>query len=132
MTSRATASDLVAGIEPRSLPHGERANLEANLPGALAAPTGAPNPAAAGAAVQSAQLPGVEDPLAMLANGDVTLPAPEGPVTAGLSVGPGPGPLQEQQDPRVVRLQQIATEASTPLLRAAARAELRRITGERL
>ena len=54
------------------------------------------------------------------------------PVTDGLSVGPGAGPAM--QDPmlgsKAERIRLIATQAESPMLRAAARAQLLVMAGE--
>jgi hypothetical protein len=57
-----------------------------------------------------------------------------GPLTSGLSYGPGPGPMDLGADPmmsdRANRVRALATQAVTPQLRALARAELRRMARE--
>ncbi len=125
-----TRDALVKGIEPGSLPHGDRATLEAGLSAALPQPSGnnptggvggvAPPPDAAG------------DPLAALLNGDVTPSETSDPVTQGLSVGMGDGPggPSLQVTPEQAKLQQIAMQAKSPLIRQMARNELRRIVRE--
>ena len=124
-----TRSQLVEGIEPRSLEHGKRAELEAGLQGALVDAPAVPGGGAGGPPpVDSA-----EDPLAALLGGNLDPGGTGEPVTSGLSVGPGRMPLEAQpQDPRQIRLQQIATQAKNPTLRAMARNELRRNSGERV
>lgn len=120
----ATASDLTAGIAPGSLEHGERAPLEAGLM------SGAVGGASQGAAPSAPPPPvdAVGNPLAALINGDINPGGQPDPLTAGLSVGPGPGPAgTDPLEPKKVRLRQIATQGDSPLLRAAARNELRRM-----
>lgn len=120
----ATAEELSSAIEPGSLPYGERQGLEANLSavtGGGQAPAGPP-PAPPGGGVE----PGLTDPLGMLLGGEI--PPDTDPVTAGLSVGDGPGPATEPQpwtDDYTERLRYIAQFANTPMLRAQARAALR-------
>ncbi len=125
-----TASDLIGGIEPGSVEHGQRAALEQGLSAALpdASQTG-PNPLAG---QPGPPLDSVDDPIAALLSGELDPGGGQEPITSGLSVGPGDGPPGSlpQQDPKKVRLQQIATQARSPLFRAAARNELRRLTGE--
>lgn len=127
-----TASDLIGGIEPGSVEHGQRASLEQGLSSALGeAPQTGPNPAAG---QPDLPLDNVDDPIAALLSGDLDPGGGQDPLTSGLSVGPGAGPAGTQafQDPKKVRLQQLANEARSPLVRAAARNELRRLTGDRV
>jgi len=121
----ASASDLVGSIEPGSIPQGDRAGLEQGLAGLGGGGAGSSAVAAGAAAAPT----GGNDPISALLSGDVD-PGGQGPITDGLSVGPGDGPATEPQSPQIIRLQQIATQASSPLLRSAARNELRRIVGE--
>ena len=123
----ASPSQNIASIEPGSTEYGDRQKLEAGL-AAGGAPTGAPNPAAGGPAPQ---LDAGTDPLGAILNGSLN-PGGSDELTAGLSVGPGPGPLGDTNvpDPKKVRLAQIAETARSPMLRAAARNELRRLAGE--
>jgi len=126
----ATASDLAKGIAPGSTEYGDRQVLEDGLGDAIIdQPTGAPNPAA-GAPPLPVDSTG--DPMAALLSGQLNPNAGQDPLTSGLSVGLGagtPGSI-EQQDPVKTRLQQVAQFAKSPLVRAAARNELRRITRE--
>lgn len=130
-----TRDDLTKGIEPGSLPHGERDDLESGLADALGAGGPALGDALGGGGAAGGPLPldSVDDPIAGLLGGDLD-PGPSDHLTSGLSVGPGAGPagMIETKDPKKVRLQQIATTAKSPLIRAAARAELRRLVGESL
>lgn len=125
----ASKSDLQAGIAPGSLEHGARAPLEAGL---QSAGGGSAPPAAAAAGAQPPT--DSSNPLSALLNGDIDPGPQEGPVTSGLSVGSGPGPNgpEIQIDPVQARLQQIAMEAKSPLIRQMARNELRRLVGERV
>lgn len=128
-----TRSDLAAGIAPGSLEYGARDDLVAGLQSAVGSPspTGAPNPQ-----VEQGPPPldSVDDPIAALLGGQIDPGQSGNPLTSGLSVGAGPGPAgtQPQKDPKKLQLMQIATTAASPIIRAAARAELRRLVGERL
>ena len=129
MTSR---SDTAAAITPGSLEYGDRQKLVAGLQSVgTGGQPAAPNPAAG---TLPPPVDGANDPLAALLGGQINPQGTDNPLTSGLSVGPGNGPdgVQNLQDPRKVRLQQIATKASSPMLRAAARLELRRLVGERV
>lgn len=118
----ANVSELSAGIMPGSLPHGDRASLEAGLSSAVSSPTGAPAPTAA----PPMPMDNTDDPLAALLSGDITLP-PGGQPTDGLSVGAGPGPLPKpEESPKTERLRWIAEQATSPTLRALAMRELRK------
>ena len=116
-------------IEPGSIPYGERQTLESNLPAALSQAESAAGPvvgAGAGAPVPS-------DPLQALLSGEVS--GGDLPVTDGLSVGPGASPVPQagpMQSPRAERIRQLATQATNPRVRTAARMELRRMLGEPL
>jgi len=124
----ATPSDLSAAIQPGSIPQGQRAPLEAGLAQAVGQ-SQAPQPTAAAGAVAPPS-GGMNDPLAALLSGSVKPGGASSPLTDGLSVGPGVTPSGDVQDPRVVKLQEIATQASSPVLRAFARNGLRLLTGE--
>lgn len=123
----ASPSEIAAAIEPGSTEYGNRQELEAGLatlPSGEAGEAPAPNPAAGVAA------PPVDmgsDPLSALLSGAVD-PGNAGPVTQGMSVGPGAGPPGAQEDPTVVKLRKLAMQSSSPVLRALARRELLRIT----
>lgn len=119
--------DPVKAIEPRSTEHGDRATLEAGLTG-----VGGGAPSATGSPEPSPALAVPEDPLGALMSGEAP-GDPGGTVTDGLSVGGGTGPAGApdiMMGDRATRLRQLATEASSPQVRAAARAELRRMTRE--
>ena len=126
----ATAGDLANSIEPGSTEYGDRQVLEQGLAAAVPGNAGGPDPAAA---APPAPVDGLGDPLGALLGGSVD-PQGGGAITDGLSVGPGTGPggVSQQQDPRLTRLQQLAQHAKSPLLRASARNELRRLTGTRV
>jgi len=123
----ASPSESIAAIEPGSTEYGDRATLEAGLTelggGAGVGPGGSPAPGAT-------PLPATGDPLGELMGGGVP-GNPNLPLTDGLSVGPGAGPAVE--DPmlstRAERIRVIATSAESPMLRAAARAQLRAMAG---
>ena len=94
-------------------------------PGSGSGQGGPPSAAPAGAGVA----PGATDPLGMLLGGALG-PGSGEPVTAGLSVGPGPGPTTAPAVPDdiVERLRLVAQNAKTPMLRSMARAALLRRT----
>lgn len=126
----ASPSQLISAIEPGSTDYGDRQTLEAGL--AASSPDGAPAPDPAAAAVA----PPVDaggDPLSALLSGAVN-PGGSGPLTSGLSVGPGAGPMGQlgQVDPKEERLRQVATQSQSPVVRALARNELRRLTAGRV
>ena len=121
--------DLASGIEAGSTEYGDRQVLEAGL-ATLPSGTqgGAPAPVGAPAGGGSGPLAGPVDPLGALATGTIN-PNEQGLLTDGLSVGPGTMPPGTgADDPVKVRLREIATEARSPVLRALARNELRRLT----
>lgn len=127
-----TRDDLSRAIQPGSIEYGKRQQLEAGLASAV------PSPAAIGAEGGQAPGPGAlppspDNPLASLLDGSITPPV-EGPITSGLSVGPGPGPHGQVSpvSPRMARLQQVAMQARNPLVRQMARNELRRMVGEQV
>ncbi|MEE8374263.1 MAG: hypothetical protein V3R87_11140 [Dehalococcoidia bacterium] len=123
-----TVRDSQRAIEPGSTESGDRATLESGLSQVLSGQEAQQQAPAPGAS------PGVatpEDPLGALLSGEVS--GDEFPSTEGLSVGPGGGPAQEathMMGSRAESLRAIAQEASSPMLRAAARSELRRMTKE--
>lgn len=84
--------------------------------------TGGAGPAAGAPAVA----PGPDDPLGLMLGG--AIPPSGQPLTEGLSVGPGAGPVQTPAvtDDIVERLRMVAMHAKTPTLRAMARAALHR------
>lgn len=99
-------SQLRQNIDPGSIPFGQRQTLESRLPEA-ASRLGLPS-----------------NPLDPLAGG--AIPAnPDEEVTAGLSVGPGPGPAAGPPESRADRLRMVALYAQSPVLRDAARRALR-------
>ena len=123
-----TVRDSQRAIEPGSTASGDRATLESGLSEVLSGAEGgqaAPGPGGpAGVSIP-------EDPMGALLSGAVG--GDELPATEGLSVGPGGGPAQEATQmlgTRAESLRSIAQEASSPMLRAAARSELRRMTKE--
>lgn len=121
---------MVKGIEPGSVPYGERQGLEDGL--RAAAPAGGEAPVDRGASVPAPPpVDSAGDPLAALINGAVSSPR-SGPLTAGLSVGPGAGRGGQitTMTPEQSRLHQVAAQAKNPILRQMARNELRRIAGE--
>jgi hypothetical protein len=124
-----TRSDLVAGIQPGSLPHGNRAKLEEGLKSVVPAPSPT-DPGGIGGAAPPPDAAG--DPLAALLSGEINPGQGSAPLTDGLSVGPGVGPNgpTPSVSPEMARLQQIAMQAKSPLLRQMARNELRRIVRE--
>lgn len=116
-------------IQPGSTAYGDRQTLEQNLPLATAGgagPGGGPEeeaPAGGGPVA----IP--EDPIGALLSGELDVASGE-PTTSGLSVGPGPGPPSPpdvMMGGRAEKLRLLATEASNPAIRAAARNELRRM-----
>jgi len=120
----ATASQLQASIEPGSTEFGDRARLEQGL----AAVSGAGQPAqgrpGVGAPPQGG-LPDSGDPISALLAGKG---ASDLPVTEGMSVGPGGGPMGAEPDLDLVqKLEALAVGARTPALRVAARQSLRRL-----
>jgi hypothetical protein len=124
-----TRSQLIEGIEPGSVEHGKRADLESGLSAAL--PESQPSPQAVARQAVPAPTGGFDDPLGSLLNGQVTPTQENVPVTAGLSVGPGFSPApQDGMTPMQQRLHLIASQAASPLLRAAARNRLRRAAGD--
>lgn len=117
----ATKDQISKSITPGSMDYGARSSFNAALSGGAAPPSGAAAPPDAGVA------PGAADPLGMLLGGALGPPGSE-PVTSGLSVGPGPGAAQGSVTPDDIseRLRLVAQNAKTPMMRAMARAALRR------
>lgn len=124
----ATASQTAASITPDSTQYGDRQKLEDGLGQAVG---GATQPPAPSPNSPSAPAGSIGDPMAAL-QGGLDPGTGTGPLTTGLSVGAGAGPAgQEQQEsPVKVRLQMVAQTARSPLTRAAARTELRRVSRE--
>jgi hypothetical protein len=118
-----------AAIAPGSTEYGQRGNLEAGLASVLGQGGGG----APGGPEGGAPLPPAQNPIESLLGGGIG--AANLPITDGLSVGQGAGPV-EQADPmlgdRANRLRMIASQAASPQLRALARSELRRMTREPL
>ena len=122
--------DVAKAIEPGSTESGDRAGLEQGLQAAQGgAPVGAPGqapPAAGGLNIP-------EDPIGGLMSGEVRGNA-DLPITDGLSVGPGAGGETgidpSMQTSRANKVRDLAMNASTPAIRAAARNELRRMLRE--
>ena len=120
-----TVRDSQRAIEPGSTESGDRQTLESGLSQVLsgAEATQQPGGGASGAIPES--------PIGALLSGEVA--GDELPGTEGLSIGAGGGPDVAptlMQGSRASSLRQIASQASSPMLRAAARAELRRMTKE--
>ncbi len=121
--------EVAKAIEPGSTEQGDRAALEQGLQqvsgGAASAPGQAP-PAAGGLNIP-------EDPIGGLLSGQVN-GNPDLPITDGLSVGPGAGADTgldpSMQTSRAAKVRDLAMNASTPAIRAAARNELRRMLRE--
>lgn len=115
-------------IEPGSTEYGQRQVLEEGL-AQVGGGVGAGGPPAPAAGPPPLTIP--EDPIGALLSGEVS-GNPNLPITDGLSVGDGAGPMTN--DPmlgnRASRLRMIAEEASSPMVRAAARNELRRMARE--
>lgn len=116
----ATADQVNKSIEPGSVPYGERQGLEEGVsqlaaggPGAVpSAPGGGPAP-----------LPSTSNPLSALASGEIDPGVGGGPLTTGLSVGPGEGP--QIPDSRKERLKALAEYAASPTVRGMARTALK-------
>ncbi len=120
-----SADELRRSIEPGSTEYGDRQELEAGLSSAV-------QPGAPAQSPQASAQTAAGNPLAALLGGDINPNQAEDlPTTAGLSVGPGPGPYgADTEDPRMVKLRQAATTARSPELRQIARNELRRLVRE--
>lgn len=121
----ATPSDISAAIPAGTFAQGDRQDFTANLQTALGGQAGG-GQAAGGQAPPPVD--SVSDPMAALMSGEIN-PGEEGPLTDGLSVGPGAGPSggEPQMDPRRQRLMEIATQSTSLVLRSSARMELRLI-----
>jgi hypothetical protein len=118
-----TAEQVKRAIEPGSVPFGQRQELEAQIGQALGAtspgqtPTPQPGPTVA---------PTSADPVGALLGGGVNVQPDV--LTAGLSVGPGPGTMADEVPTELEqRLMLLAQQARSPQLRAMARMALRRI-----
>lgn len=121
-----TPSTLSAAIQPGSTEYGDRQTLEAGLATLPGAGGGAPPPSGGGPAAGG--VPSMGDPLSALLSGGVDPTGGAGMLTDGLSVGPGTMPPGQQEDPLMTTLRTAAAEARSPVLRALARNELRRLT----
>ncbi len=128
-----TARQARDSIEVGSVSHGERAGLEAKLGQVIG---GGPDGGAPVGQVPVSPAPTPENPLGALLGGGVVPGGEQGPLTSGLTVGAGPSPNANDpmQSDAAVRLRNLAEQASTPSLRAAARRMLKRLDsqGERL
>lgn len=127
-----TVRDAQRAIEPGSVAHGERGQLESGLSEVLGQQAAQGPPAQGGAA--PLQIP--EDPIGALLGGEVE-GNPDLPTTDGLSVGPGAGAPQTDIAPSMVTpraeiMRELAETAASPAVRAAARNELRRTLREAL
>lgn len=113
-------------ISPNSTAYGDRQTLEAGLSqagggGEGGAPTGAgPAPI----------LPATGNPLGDMLSGAIT-PDSSGPLTEGLSVGPGAGPIEQPPGPydndEARKLQELSTQSTSPTLRRLAQIRLQQI-----
>jgi hypothetical protein len=130
----ATGEQMGAAIAPGSIEYGKKEQLVRALGGMMA---GAPrNPRATTPAPpkgnRGGQAPG--DLMGMLTGG--ALPPAGLPLTDGLSVGPGAGPVLQDASsiPSALedRLRLVALNAKTPMMRAMARNALRRQVTRRL
>ena len=126
----ANASDISAAIPAGTFAQGDRQDFSANLQTALGGQGGGAQP---GGGPAPPPVDNVQDPMAALLSGELD-PGGEGPLTDGLSVGPGLGVdgFEPQLDPRRVRLMQIATQSTSVVLRASARVELNLLDDEPL
>ena len=119
-------ADLGRALAPGSVPYGERDDLEAGMAEVQA---GAPGPLGGGSAPTGAQ-PAIEDdevfdPDQFLLGGGHSSDLP---ITAGLDVGPGPGPFGGiQATSQQKKLQELALNSPSAALRHAARLALRRL-----
>lgn len=126
----ANADTTKKAIAPGSIPFGERQGVEAGLEAVLGG-------GGEGQAPPSVPRISSDDPFSS------PMAALEGkggfesnlPITAGLSVGPGPGPMPGLNDmpvPVVQRLQDVALHAKTPHIRQMALIALRRLARENM
>ena len=129
MTSR---SDLEAGIEPGSMPYGARQELVGGLEAAVGGEQGGPGTPTAAVNAGVDPVDSVDDPLGALLSGEIDPGMTEDPITSGLSVGPGVGPMGQVSNvsPKQSRLIQVATQAKSPMIRWLARNELKRLVAE--
>ncbi len=117
----ASADQIRKSIEPGSVPHGDRAPLEAGISQNVGA--GVPTPPSADG---PGALPSPSNPMSALLGGEIT-PESAGPLTEGLSVGPGGG--GDIPDSKKERLKAIAEFAESPTVRGMARVALRSYEG---
>ena len=115
-----------AAISPGSTAYGERQNLEQGISQAM----GSAGQPTSGAQPASPVAPVPDNPLGALLSGEVQ--GDNLPVTDGMSIGPGAGPADQHpmMSTRAQRLRTVATEAASPVARAAARRALRLMTRE--
>ena len=128
----ATASEAVKAIEPGSTASGDRQTLEAGLGSVLGEDSSGqgggppPAPGAGGLTIP-------EDPIGALLSGEAS-GNPDIPLSDGLSLGPGAGAPDNihpaMKTSRANRVRDLAMNASTPMIRQAARNELRRMMRE--
>ncbi len=116
-----------AAIAPGSTDYGERGELEGAVSASLSSPAGSQEPTLGSASPvpTAGGLPA--SPLDFLNDGTHSSDLP---VTSGVSVGPGEGPMSPFADlpvDRMTRLQTIATQAKSAYVRQAARQALRAI-----
>lgn len=116
-----------AAIQPNSTAYGDRQSLETALStvggGAPAGGGGTPSPTTAAAPLGN--------PLGSLLSGSVT-PGDQGPLSSGLTHGPGPGPSGQQSAGPLdsdlgTKLKMIASQAASPALRQLAHQRLRQL-----
>jgi len=120
--------DAAKAIEPGSTQYGDRATLEQGLAG-----TSGGGPAGVASPAQAPPAGGVsipEDPIGGLMSGEVSGNS-DLPITDGLSQGAGAGPPPRvdpsMQTSRANKVRDLAQNASSPVIRQAARNELRRM-----
>lgn len=126
-------SQAAKAIEPGSTASGDRQTLEAGLGAVLggdASGQGGGPPPAPGAG--GLTIP--EDPIGALLSGEAP-GNPDIPLSDGLDLGPGAGAPNNNIHPamktsRADRVRDLAMNASTPMIRQAARNELRRMMRE--
>jgi hypothetical protein len=113
----ASPTDIVESIDPGTIEQGERGGLEDQMRQVLAQQTAGTAPPPPGATASLAQ------------QSLQTRPTSDSPVTAGLPLGPGPGPRPSfTEAPEVEHYRVIAQHARNPMLKAYARNALRAAT----
>ena len=124
----ATREQMTDSIEHGSTPYGERGPMEDSISSGLGA---SPPPGAGGGGPMAQPQPNVApvggSPMDLLLSGDYPND-PSLPLTDGLGVGPGAGPLEPEGPPvppLVERFRMVAQHAKSPTLRAEARAALK-------